>query len=78
MVSLQPCREAQARGRGSQGSEATGPRGWGRGVALETAQGLERPHPRRGAGLSWTHRSCVPPPLGAWLKPLAQGAVFCP
>ena len=73
MVSLQPCREAQAQGRGSQGSEAMGPRGWWGGVALETAQGLERPHPRRGAGRSWTPRSPVSPPLGAWLKPLAPG-----
>lgn len=72
MVSLQPCREAQAQGRGSQDSEAMGPRGWRGGVALETAQGLERPHPRRGAGRSWTHRSSLPP-LGAWLKPLAPG-----
>ena len=29
MVSLQPCREAQAQGRGSQGLEAMGPRGLG-------------------------------------------------
>lgn len=73
MVSLQPCREAQAQGRGSQGLEAMGPRGlgWG-GAGLETAQGLERPHLQRSAGLSWTHGSSVPP-LGAWLKPLAPG-----
>lgn len=48
------------------------PWGGGGGAALETAQGLARRHPRRGAGLSWTHESSVPP-LEAWLKPLTPG-----